>query len=51
MNKKQRKTLEAIFEKPIRFNVRWDDIENYLLLSMQKLAREMARGYEWHSME
>ena len=27
MNKKHRKTLEAIFEKPTRSNVRWNDIE------------------------
>ena len=31
MNKKHRKTLEAIFEKPIKSNVRWDDIENLFI--------------------
>lgn len=27
MNKKQRKTLEAIFENPARSDVRWSDVE------------------------
>lgn len=30
MNKKQRKTLEYIFEIPIRSDVRWEDIETLL---------------------
>lgn len=28
MNSKQRKTLEAIFDKPVRKNILWSDIEN-----------------------
>ena len=28
MNNKNRKTLKAIFEEPIRSNIRWNDIEN-----------------------
>ncbi|MBI4319211.1 MAG: type II toxin-antitoxin system HicA family toxin [Chloroflexi bacterium] len=27
MNKKHRKTLEAIFEEPVRANIAWQDIE------------------------
>jgi len=30
MNKKQRKTLEAIFANPVRSNITWTDIENML---------------------
>ena len=28
MNARQRKTLEAIFDEPIRADVRWADVEN-----------------------
>ena len=28
MNNKTRKTLKAIFEEPIRSDIRWNDIEN-----------------------
>jgi hypothetical protein len=28
MNSKQRKTLEAIFARPVRAGIRWADIEN-----------------------
>jgi len=28
LNNKNRKTLKAIFEEPIRSNIRWNDIEN-----------------------
>ena len=31
MDKKQLKTLEAIFEKPIRSNIPWKDIETLFL--------------------
>ena len=31
MNKKHRKTLEAIFEKPAKPNVRWNDIESLFI--------------------
>lgn len=31
LNNKQRKTLEAIFDRPTRANIRWDDIERLLL--------------------
>lgn len=31
MNKKHRKTLEAIFEDPIRANILWRDIETLLV--------------------
>jgi hypothetical protein len=27
LNKKHQKTLEAIFDRPTRANIRWDDIE------------------------
>ena len=30
MNKKQAKTLEAIFENPVRANVDWHDVESLL---------------------
>ncbi len=31
LNSKQRKTLQAIFDRPTRANIRWDDIEKLLL--------------------
>ena len=31
LNSKQRKTLEAIFERPTRANIVWDDIEKLLI--------------------
>lgn len=30
MNKKQKGTLESVFEKPVRSDIRWGDIENLL---------------------
>lgn len=40
MNKKQRKVLEAIFERPIRSNIRWSDIETLLV----SLEAEISEG-------
>lgn len=31
MNRKNQKTLRAIFEKPTRSNIKWQDIENLLV--------------------
>lgn len=31
MNSKQKRTLEAIFENPVRANILWNDIENMLI--------------------
>jgi hypothetical protein len=38
MNKKQRKTLELIFKKPIQSNVRWSDIESLLIALKAELS-------------
>lgn len=40
MSKKHRKTLEAIFENPVRSNVAWSDIEKML----QALGAELSEG-------
>ena len=40
MNKKHRKTLEAIFKRPIQSNVKWDDIESLL----KHLDAEISEG-------
>lgn len=40
MNKKQRKVLEAIFERPIKSNIRWSDIETLLI----SLGAEISQG-------
>lgn len=40
MSRKHRKTLEAIFENPIRSNVAWSDVEKMLLA----LGAEMSEG-------
>lgn len=40
MGKKHRKTLEAIFENPVRSNVAWSDIEKML----QALGAELSEG-------
>jgi hypothetical protein len=31
MNAKHRRTLEAVFARPIRSHIRWDDIESLLI--------------------
>lgn len=40
MGKKHRKTLEAIFENPVKSNVAWSDIEKMLLV----LGAELSEG-------
>jgi hypothetical protein len=40
VSKKHRKTLEAIFENPVRSNVGWSDIEKML----QALGAELSEG-------
>lgn len=40
MNSKQRATLEAIFDNPVRAGIRWDDIESLL----KALGAEMSEG-------
>ncbi len=40
MSKKHRKTLEAIFKRPVQSNVRWDDIESML----EHLGAEISEG-------
>ena len=40
MGKRQRKTLKAIFENPVRSNVAWSDIEKML----QALGAELSEG-------
>jgi hypothetical protein len=40
VGRKHRKTLEAIFESPIRSNVAWSDVEKMLLA----LGAEMSEG-------
>ncbi len=40
MAKKHRKTLEAIYENPVRSNVAWSDIEKML----QALGAELSEG-------
>ena len=40
MNKKQRQTLERIFEKPDRADIIWSDIENVL----KALGAEISEG-------
>ena len=40
MSKKHQKTLEAIFENPVRSNVSWRDIEKML----QALGAELSEG-------
>jgi hypothetical protein len=40
VSKKHRKTLEAIFENPVRSNVAWSDIEKML----QALGAELSEG-------
>ncbi len=40
MNKKHRKTLAAIFKRPVQSNVRWDDIEALL----ENLGAEISEG-------
>ena len=40
MSKRHRKTLEAIFENPVRSNVAWSDIERML----QALGAELSEG-------
>jgi HicA toxin of bacterial toxin-antitoxin, len=40
VSKKHRKTLEAIFENPVRSNVAWSDIEKML----QALGSELSEG-------
>lgn len=40
MGKKHRKTLEAIFENPVRSNVLWSDVEKML----QALGAELSEG-------
>lgn len=41
MGKKHRKTLEAIFENPVKSNVAWSDIEKML----QALGAELTEGH------
>lgn len=40
MSKRHRKTLEAVFENPVRSNVVWSDIERML----QALGAELSEG-------
>lgn len=40
MNRKQQKTLEAIFEEPVRANIAWKDIEALFLV----LGAEVSEG-------
>ncbi len=40
MNSKQRKTLEAIFEKPTRKNILWSDIEKLFLALGAEIANQ-----------
>jgi HicA toxin of bacterial toxin-antitoxin, len=40
VGKKYRKTLEAIFENPVRSNIAWSDIEKML----QALGAELSEG-------
>jgi hypothetical protein len=40
MNKKQRRTLEAIFEDPVRANIDWRDVESLL----NALGAEITEG-------
>ena len=40
MNRKQQKTLEAIFEEPVRANIAWKDIEALF----QVLEAEVSEG-------
>lgn len=40
MNRKQRKTLESIFKKPIQANIKWDDVENLIIA----LGGEIEKG-------
>lgn len=40
MGKKHRKTLEAVFENPLRSNVAWSDVEKLLL----RLGAELSEG-------
>jgi hypothetical protein len=40
VNKKQRRTLEAIFEDPVRANIPWREIENLFLA----LGAEITEG-------
>jgi ABC-type sugar transport system ATPase subunit len=40
VSKKHRKTLEAIFESPVRSNVAWSDIEKVL----EALGAELSEG-------
>ena len=40
MNNKQRKTLERIFDDPIRSDIRWNDIESLMI----SLGAELMEG-------
>jgi len=40
MNSKQRKTLEAIFEKPVRKNILWSDIEGLFVAVGANIANK-----------
>lgn len=40
MNRKQQKTLEAVFEEPVRANIAWKDIEALFLV----LGAEVSEG-------
>lgn len=40
MNRKQQKTLEAVFEEPVRANIAWTDIEALFLV----LGAEVSEG-------
>ena len=38
MNQKHRRTLEAIFDNPVRSNIRWRDIEAMLKAAEAKIT-------------
>jgi hypothetical protein len=40
MNKKQRRTLERVFERPVRFDIPWSDIEKLF----RALGAELTEG-------
>ena len=45
LGSQQRKTLQAIFEKPVRANIAWADIENLLVACGAEISE--GRGLEY----
>ena len=46
MNQKHRRTLEAVFEEPVRSNISWCDIEGMLKAAGAEISEAPDRGFE-----